>query len=146
MRLARFNIQTSTTDKRYFAGMPSPAAASVIASTVYLYPWGLQDPRAAAPALAMVLVPAFLMVSTIRFRSIKAIEVGWQRSYFALFLAAVVLALIASHPRVALVVLSYSYVVSAFVVLAYTRLRRHRNPQALVPDPETPQFNRNTSE
>jgi CDP-diacylglycerol--serine O-phosphatidyltransferase len=125
MRLARFNIQTSTvTDKRYFAGMPSPAAASVIASTVYLYPWGLQDPRAAAPALAMVLVPAFLMVSTIRFRSIKAIDVGWRRSYFALFLAAVVLALIASHPRVALVVLSYSYVVSAFVVLAYTRLRR----------------------
>src|SRR6478735_1795080 len=56
MRLARFNIQASThTDKRYFAGMPSPAAAAVIASTVYLYPWGLQDPRAAAFALAMVL-------------------------------------------------------------------------------------------
>jgi CDP-diacylglycerol--serine O-phosphatidyltransferase len=138
MRLARFNIQTSSvTDKRYFAGMPSPAAASVIASTVYLYPWGLQDPRAAAPALAMVLVPAFLMVSTIRFRSIKAIDVGWPRSYFALFLAAVVLALIASHPRVALVVISYSYVVSAFVGLAYTRLRRHRNPQALIPDAES---------
>jgi phosphatidylserine synthase len=64
------------------------------------------------------------MVSTIRFRSIKAIDVGWRRSYIALFLAAVVLALIASHPRIALVVLSYSYVVSAFVVLAYTRLRR----------------------
>src|ERR671929_1790079 len=102
MRLARFNIQTaSTTDKRYFAGLPSPAAGGVIASTVYLYPWGLQDPRAAAPALAMVLVPAFLMVSTIRFRSIKAIDVGWRRSYFALFLAAVVLAMIASHPRLA---------------------------------------------
>jgi CDP-diacylglycerol---serine O-phosphatidyltransferase len=44
MRLARFNIQTSSaSDKRYFVGMPSPAAASVIASTVYLYPFGLQD-------------------------------------------------------------------------------------------------------
>ena len=62
------------------SGMPSPAAAAVIASTVYLYPWGLHDPRAAAPALAMVIVPAFLMVSTIRFRSIKAIDVGWRRS------------------------------------------------------------------
>ena len=51
----------------------------------------------------MVLVPALLMVSTIRFRSVKAIDVGWRRSYFALFLAAVVLALIASHPRLALV-------------------------------------------
>ena len=44
MRLARFNIQTATvTDKRYFVGMPSPAAAGVIASTVYLFPDGPQD-------------------------------------------------------------------------------------------------------
>ncbi len=82
MRLARFNVQSSTTtastDKRYFVGMPSPAAASVIASTVYLYPYGLQERQAALPALAMVLVPAFLMVSTIRFRSVKAIDVGWR--------------------------------------------------------------------
>jgi CDP-diacylglycerol---serine O-phosphatidyltransferase len=125
MRLARFNIQTSPiADKRYFAGMPSPAAAAVIASTVYLYPWGLQDPRAAAPALAMVLAPAFLMVSTIRFRSIKAIDVGWRRSPSVLFMVAVALALIAWHPRVVLVVLSYSYIVGALVGLAYGRLRR----------------------
>jgi CDP-diacylglycerol--serine O-phosphatidyltransferase len=132
MRLARFNIQTSPiADKRYFAGMPSPAAAAVIASTVYLYPWGLQDPRAAAPALAMVLAPAFLMVSTIRFRSIKAIDIGWRRSPSILFLGAVALALIASHPRVALVVLSYSYIVGALVGLAYGRLRRrHITPPA----------------
>jgi CDP-diacylglycerol--serine O-phosphatidyltransferase len=120
MRLARFNIQTSSlTDKRYFAGLPSPAAAAVIASTVYLYPWGLQDPRAAAPALAMVLVPAFLMVSTIRFRSIKAIDVGWRRSPSWLFLGAVALALVASHPRVARGVLSYYDKVYAFAALAY---------------------------
>jgi CDP-diacylglycerol--serine O-phosphatidyltransferase len=125
MRLARFNIQTSPlADKRYFAGMPSPAAAAVIASTVFLYPWGLQDPRAAAPALAMVLVPAFLMVSTIRFRSIKAIDVGWRRSPSMLFLGAVALALIASHPRLALVVMSYAYVVAAVTAVSYARLRR----------------------
>src|SRR5262245_3830259 len=99
MRLARFNIQTTAaTDKRYFVGMPSTAAASVIAATVYLYPYGMQEQQSALPALAMVLVPAFLMVSTIRFRSIKAIDVGWQRSYVALFIAAVALALIAAHP------------------------------------------------
>ena len=81
MRLARFNIQTAAvTDKRYFVGMPSPPAAGVIAATVYLYPYGLQDRETALPALAMVLVPAFLMVSTFRFRSIKAIDVGWRRS------------------------------------------------------------------
>jgi CDP-diacylglycerol--serine O-phosphatidyltransferase len=104
--------------------MPSPPAAAVIASTVYLYPVGLDDPRAALPALAMVLVPAFLMVSTIRFRSIKAIDVGWRRSYLALFLAAVGIALIATQPRVALVVLAYTYLLSAFIGMAWSRLRK----------------------
>src|SRR5262245_54412810 len=69
LRLARFNIQSAAGgDKRYFVGMPSPAAASVPAATVYAYPWGLHDYRAALPVLAMVLRPAALMVSTIRFR------------------------------------------------------------------------------
>jgi CDP-diacylglycerol--serine O-phosphatidyltransferase len=132
MRLARFNVQTSTTgatsDKRYFVGMPSPAAASVIASTVLWYPQGLHLRETATPALAMVLVPAFLMVSTIRFRSVKAIDVGWRRSYFVLFLAAVALALIASHPRLALVVLSYAYVVAALGVWVYGKIHRRPHP------------------
>ncbi len=129
MRLARFNIQTAViTDKRYFVGMPSPAAASVIASTVYLYPYGLQDRQMALPALAMVLVPAFLMVSTIRFRSVKAIEVGWHRSYLGVFVLAIAIALIASHPRIALVVLSYTYVISAFVGWGFSRMRRRTEP------------------
>ena len=44
---------------------------AIPAATVFAYPWGLHDYRAALPALAMVLVPALLMVSTIRFRSFK---------------------------------------------------------------------------
>ena len=130
MRLARFNIQTAAaTDKRYFVGMPSPAAASVIASTVYLFPDGPQDPQTSLGALAIVVVPALLMVSTVRFRSVKAIDVGWQRSYLALFVLAVALALIASHPRIALVALAYTYTAVALAMWVYTRLRkRHTDP------------------
>ena len=76
----------------------------------------------------MVLVPALLMVSTIRFRSIKAIDVGWRRSPFVLFLCAVVLALIATQPRIALVVLAYSYLASAFVGLAYSKFKSRHQP------------------
>ena len=137
MRLARFNIQSSVhTDKRYFVGTPSPAAAAVIASTVWLYPYGLQDPRVSALALPMVLVPGFLMVSTVRFRSLKAIDVGWRRSYFVLFVFAIMLALIATHVRVAMVVLSYSYMTAALIMWAYARLRR-RSIATPVPS-ETP--------
>jgi CDP-diacylglycerol--serine O-phosphatidyltransferase len=128
MRLARFNVQSSTTtastDRRYFVGMPSPAAAGIIASTVYFYPYGLQERETALSALAMVLVPGFLMVSTIRFRSVKVMDVGWSRSYLSLFLGAVAIALVALHPQITLVVLSYSYTAAALIVWGYTRLRR----------------------
>jgi CDP-diacylglycerol--serine O-phosphatidyltransferase len=134
LRLARFNIQSATGDKKYFAGLPSPAAASVTASTVFMYPWGLQDPRVAGLALPMVLVPGFLMVSTIRFRSLKAVDVGWRRSYVVVFLGAVAIALVASHPRLALVVLSYSYIIWSVAGFALARLRR-RPATAPVPPP-----------
>lgn len=136
IRLARFNIQSgSAADKRYFAGLPSPAAASVTASTVFLYPWGVQDYRIALLALPMLLVPGFLMVSTIRFRSIKAIDVGQRRPYRLTLLAVIALALIATHPRIALVVLSYSYIVAAIGMYLYGRLRRRPSPE---PPPEAP--------
>jgi CDP-diacylglycerol--serine O-phosphatidyltransferase len=131
MRLARFNIQSSSPaalDKRYFVGMPTPAAAAVIVSTVFLYPYRLVDRESAVPALAMVLVPAFLMVSTLRFRSVKAIDVGWRRSYVALFIAAVAIALVAAQPRFALVALSYAYLASAFIGWLITRVRK-RGPE-----------------
>ena len=140
MRLARYNIQSSTaSDKQYFVGMPSPAAAAVIAATVFLFPYGPRDRQTALAALAVVVVPALLMVSTIRFRSVKAIEVGWHRSYIALFLIAVALALIASYPRIALVVLAYSYTVAALLMWLYTRLRRRpvENPSTeAAPSPD----------
>src|SRR6202521_5028707 len=82
MRLARFNIQSAAGgDKRYFVGMPSPAAAAIPAATVFFYPFGLYDYQEALPALAMVLVPAVLMISTIRFRSFKTIDLHVRRPY-----------------------------------------------------------------
>src|SRR5579862_503952 len=71
IRLARFNIQSAGADKRYFVGMPSPTAAAIPASTVYLYPPGIHDYFSALLVLVMVVVPALLMVSKIRFRSFK---------------------------------------------------------------------------
>ena len=81
----------------------------------------------------MVLVPAFLMVSTIRFRSVKAIDVGWRRSYFVLFLACVGLALIASASTARARGLSYTYVLAALGAWVYSRVRRR--PIAGSPEP-----------
>lgn len=129
LRLARFNIQsTASHDKRYFAGMPSPAAAGVPAATVYAWPYALADYRFALLALAVMLVPALMMVSTVRFRSFKTINLGWRRSYLPLFVIAALLALVATEPRITLVVLAYGYLLSAFIELLVVRLRRRGSP------------------
>jgi CDP-diacylglycerol--serine O-phosphatidyltransferase len=129
LRLARFNIQSAVAaDKRYFVGMPSPAAAAVPAATVNAWPYQLQDYPQALLALAVVLVPALLMVSTVRFRSFKTLDLGWQRNYLYLFLVAGGLAAIATEPRIVLVALAYGYLISAFVGMALTRLRRRPHP------------------
>src|SRR5438067_10758492 len=131
MRLARFNIQSGTgVDKRYFVGLPSPAAAAIPAATVFAYPWGLFDYRAALPAIAMVIVPAALMVSTIRFRSFKTLDSQARRPYTVLIFVAAAIMLIATHPRFMLVLIAYSYLASAFVGLALSRLR-HRGGQSI---------------
>jgi CDP-diacylglycerol--serine O-phosphatidyltransferase len=124
VRLARFNIQAGSLDKRYFVGMPSPAAAGVPAATVFAYPFGFQTYTSALPVLAMVIVPALLMVSTIRFRSFKTFDLRVRRSYPALFLFAVMLALLASHTQLLLLGLAYTYLASGLVGLAWTKLRR----------------------
>jgi CDP-diacylglycerol--serine O-phosphatidyltransferase len=124
IRLARFNIQSGLNqDKRYFVGMPSPAAAGVPAATVFAYPYGLQD-WLAVFALPLVLVPAFLMVSTIRYRSFKTLDLGTRRSYRNLILVAVVIAAIATHPEITLVMMAYAYLLSGLIGMAAGRLRR----------------------
>jgi CDP-diacylglycerol--serine O-phosphatidyltransferase len=135
IRLARFNIQgMSATDKRYFVGMPSPSAAAVPAATVFAYPYGLQHWYAVL-ALPMVLVPAFLMVSTVRYRSFKTFDLRAPRSYRKLILMALVIAGIATHPQISLAVLAYSYLLSAFVEIAIARLRRRPAPSPAVQIP-----------
>jgi CDP-diacylglycerol--serine O-phosphatidyltransferase len=129
MRLARFNIQSGSTDKRYFVGMPSPAAAGIIAATVFLlaqpeaYPDGLAEYRESLPVLAVVLVPAFLMISTIRFRSFKTLDFGARRNYRSLLIVALLLVAIATQPEIMLVVIAYAYLFSGLVGFVSHRLR-----------------------
>ena len=127
MRLARFNIQSGMGgDKRYFVGMPTPAAAGVVAATVYAVP-ALPENHQAFAAMAVMLVPAALMVSVIRFRSFRTINFGWGRSYLPLFLFILLLAFIATKPKVTCLLLAYAYLLSAFIEWGITRWRTRRD-------------------
>ena len=138
LRLARFNIQSASGgDKRYFVGMPSPAAAAVPAATVYAYPYGLLDYQHALLAVPMVIIPALLMVSTIRFRSFKTIDLQVRRPYSVLFLIAASLMLIVTHTQLVLVGLAYTYLASAFIGMAISRIR-HRGAPGSAEDAAAP--------
>jgi phosphatidylserine synthase len=69
------------------------------------------------------------MVSTIRFRSFKTIDLRSRRPYTVLLLVAGALVLIATEPRWVLVAMAYSYLASAFIGMALTRLRTKDGPK-----------------
>ena len=136
LRLARFNIQGANIDKRYFVGMPSPAAAGVSAATVYAFPDGLVDQRGALLVLAIVIVPALLMMSTVRYRSFKTLDLQTRRPFRILLLFATLIALVVTHPQIVLLVLAYLYLASGLIGLTWSRVRRrHEAPASAHPDP-----------
>ena len=120
LRLARFNIQVNT-DKRYFIGLPSPAAAGLVGATVFYFPSGLQARPEAWLGMLMLIVPALLMVSTIRFQSFKTFDLGMRRGWRGLFLVAAFIALLVSYPHEVLIGMAYAYFASGFIGEAWTR-------------------------
>lgn len=136
LRLARFNVQPNLPDKRYFAGMPSPAAAGVLAATVFARPDGLGISQGPLVALVVVIVPALLMVSRIRFRSFGALILQPRRSYVGLLQFAILVAAIAVQPQLVLFLMAYAYLLSGpvgyFVARAQRAGGRHGQP---APDP-----------
>lgn len=130
MRLARFNIRVKGGDKRYFVGLPSPPAAGVLVATVFAYPTALASTTEAVLALLIVLVPAALMVSPIRFRSINTVIPEGRQSSLSLLVIAAVIAAIAVHPQIVLVVMSYTYLISGLAGAGLTRLRYRRTVKA----------------
>lgn len=141
IRLARFNIQSTThPDKRYFVGMPSPAAAGVPAATVFAYPSGLPGDWHAMFAVPLLLLPALLMVSTIKYRSFKTIDLGRRRPSSGLILFALVLAAIATYPEWTLLTIAYAYLASGFIGLAWAKLRPRHADATVAPAAEEAQI------
>ena len=120
VRLARFNIQR-VADKRYFVGMPSPSAAGIPAATIFFASAPITDRPTAFLALAILLVPALLMVSTFRYRSLKTLDLASPRSYKAIVPVAALVALMTAYTEEVLVAMAYGYLVSPIVEWAITR-------------------------
>ena len=124
MRLARFNIQRTVDDKRFFAGMPIPAAAGVMASIVFMFPRPLETLAQAIPITVLVAGLALLMVSTLRYYSFKDIDLKGRHPYLVILLLALLFVAIGTHPQVMLLSMSVTYLVSGIALKVYSFLRR----------------------
>ena len=116
LRLARFNTQVGTADKRYFQGLPSPAAAGVIASMIWLKFWNFEFFFGIATfsyyiGVGITILCALLMVSNVRYYSFK--ELDSKKASFR-FLLVIVLSLIVllSKPNIFLFTGFFLYMLS----------------------------------
>jgi CDP-diacylglycerol--serine O-phosphatidyltransferase len=97
LRLARFNVHTGTTDRRFFVGLPIPAAAGVAASTVLLLHHD-DPPRWALVAIAVgTYLVALLMVSTFRYWSFKEVDFARRRPVQTLLVVVLSVMIVATN-------------------------------------------------
>jgi CDP-diacylglycerol--serine O-phosphatidyltransferase len=82
---------------------------------VFYFPQGLQTRPFAWLGMVMLIVPALLMVSTIRFQSFKTFDLGMRRGWRGLFLVAAFIALLVAYPHEILITMAYSYFASGFI-------------------------------
>lgn len=129
MRLARFNVQAASL--KHFVGLPIPAGGGAIAAIVHFVSDPIKNPVGSNLMVACVFFLAFLMISTIRYSSLKNLTLG-KKSHLTILVMALLLALIVFLSKPTLLALAAAYVISGPVSRIYSFLRRKK------PSEETP--------
>lgn len=113
LRLARFNVQIGTTDKRYFIGLASPSAAAVVAGSV----WSFNNLELNGESLFYLMLPlvaaaGVLMVSNIKYYSFKTFDMKGRVPFIAILIVVLLFAVIGTAPAYALLCIFLTYTVS----------------------------------
>jgi CDP-diacylglycerol---serine O-phosphatidyltransferase len=138
LRLARFNVQMGSEEKKHFTGLPSPAAALMIATTVLAYQEvidTLKEMHLAGLAdmisldywvLAMTFIVAGLMVSNITYHSVKEANLKERRPFGLLVAIVALLVVVAYHPALVLFLISLAYVLAGIGEALFNLLKRQK--------------------
>jgi len=119
LRLARFNTNIEVIDKRYFQGLPSPAAAALVAGLVWVLidnHWSGEEAR--WYACILTVFAGVTMVSTVRYYSGKDINLRRSVPFVAVVAIALAFALVSSYPAGVLFALFLGYALSGYVMAA----------------------------
>jgi CDP-diacylglycerol--serine O-phosphatidyltransferase len=126
-RLARFNIQgMAPGGNRYFAGLPTPAAAGVVAATVHFFHGKpIEDYRGSVIWLALLVLLGVLMSSTLRFFSFKDIPLTRRQPSLAVILLALLVGAVVYFSHATLLLITAAYMLHG-PVMQLVRTVRHR--------------------
>lgn len=126
LRLARFNTQVGQADKRYFQGLPSPAAAALVAALVWFGESYSIRELMLMPGIAMTftVLAALLMVSNLRYYSFKDFDLRGRVPFVAVLAIVMVFVLVSLEPATVLITLFVSYTISGVVETLWMRRRR----------------------
>ena len=130
LRLARFNTNIAIVDKRYFQGLPSPAAAALVAGFVWvMLDYGFTGDDVRWYGAALTVFAGLSMVSNLPFYSFKDFNMRKSVPFVAIFLIALSFILISSYPPGVLFALFMAYAASGYVMWII-RLRNKKSPVA----------------
>src|SRR5205809_7070137 len=126
LRLPRFNLQakSETSSKRYFVGLPIPAAATMIAAVVHFFKTPTLMVGSALLWSFLILFMAFLIINTVRYYSFKEFDVHKARLSLALFGTAMLISLIYLYSEIMLLVMASLYVSSGLIYELVHTVRR----------------------
>jgi len=130
MRLARFNVQLGSVDKRYFLGLASPSGAMLLASFVWTCEvLGVRgtDPGLWIPSLLLTIGAGALMISPIRYYSFKDLGQRERIPFFGVLVVVLLFVLVAVDPPKVLLAGFGIYSLSGPVSALWRRLRRRRS-------------------
>ncbi len=128
LRLARFNTMLDVADKRWFTGVPSPAAAALVAGFIWIVDdYAIEPASVRWWAWSVTLFAGLTMVSNLKYYSFKTINLKKSVPFVALLSFVVFLALLAYQPPLVLFGAFVAYSVSGYVVSAWQLLRRRRS-------------------
>ena len=124
LRLARFNVNVSVVDKRYFQGLPSPAAAALVAGFLWLANEFQVQPLGAAWWLfGLTLYAGLTMTTNVPFYSFKDFEFKRSVPFAVIVLLALSIAVINIHPPLVLGGLFALYGLSGYAVYGWRKLK-----------------------
>jgi len=124
LRLARFNVNTAVVDKRYFQGLPSPAAAALIASFIWvMVDQGVKGVSVAWPMFALALYSGLSMVTNVPFYSFKEVHMKKSVPFVVIVLIALGIAIINIDPPTVVFGLFVLYGLSGYVIYVWRKTK-----------------------